>query len=112
MYLCIPKNKWTRLFEQKVQQLIIIGKQTYNKLKTIIEHLSVHTTVCPRILDPFYIVKLLYKMGQDFLDRQYLIKLFLPGTLGRHIIHNIFQHFIKDFMHIYNILITKKTKIY
>ena len=29
------------------------------------------TTVCPISLDPFYIVKLLHKMGQDFLDIQY-----------------------------------------
>ena len=25
-------------------------------------------TVCPRSLDQFYVVTLLYKMGQDFLD--------------------------------------------
>ena len=29
-------------------------------------------TVCPRSLDPIYVSNLLYKIGQDFIDRQYV----------------------------------------
>ena len=33
-----------------------------------------NATICPRSRDPFYICKLLYKMGHYFLDIQYIIK--------------------------------------
>ena len=49
------------------QKLKIQDLEKVNK-----DMMKVMHTVFPRSSDPFYIVKLLYKMGHYFLDRQYV----------------------------------------
>ena len=50
------------------------GPVLYGKLlyKLGQDFLDRQYTVCPGSSDPFYIASLLYKLGQDFLDRQYM----------------------------------------
>ena len=41
------------------------------------------STVCPTSSDPYYIMKILYKMGHYFLDKQYLkIQETFPNFVG------------------------------
>ena len=53
--------------------ILTLGNLRTEKL----ERQAVHT-ICPRTLDPFLYVKLLYKMGQDFLAVQYIIYTYDP----------------------------------
>ena len=83
-----------------------------------------------------HFIKELYKKGNYFFDRRYILLkkkrwklkvfffrkilinsflIFLPGTSARHIIHNIIQHFMKTWYHflwLQHILINLKNRTY
>ena len=71
LQICKNSLIWQKVRYQQFHNWAAITKLFVAKSSILISFLG-RVTICPRSLDPFYVVNLQYKMGQELSDVQYV----------------------------------------